>query len=57
MFANKQDLMHALDPSELQEKLKLDNIEDRKWMIIACSAIKNEGLADGFQWIVKNIKQ
>lgn len=48
--------MHALDPSEIQEKLKLDDIKDRKWMIVACSAVKNEGLSDGFQWITKNMK-
>ena len=48
VFANKQDLVHALEPSEIQEKLELDNIQDRNWMIIACSATKNEGLSDGF---------
>lgn len=56
VFANKQDLMHALDPSEIQEQLKLDNINDRKWGIFACSALKNEGLKEGFEWIVQNMR-
>lgn len=48
VFANKQDLVHALGPDEITEKLKLDKISDRKWSIMACSALENDGLEEGF---------
>lgn len=55
MFANKQDLVHALGPDEITEKLKLDKIQNRKWSIMACSALENEGIEEGFQWVVENV--
>lgn len=57
VFANKQDLIHAAEPDFIMEKLHLQNIRDRKWMIMACSAISKEGLEEGFDWIVDNIKK
>ncbi len=57
VFANKQDLIHAAEPDFIMEKLHLENIRDRKWMIMACSAISKEGLEEGFDWIVDNIKK
>ncbi len=56
VFANKQDLVHALGPDEITEMLKLDSIQDRNWMIMACSAKKKYGLDEGFEWIVENTK-
>mmetsp|Transcript_22750 Transcript_22750/g.26128 ORF Transcript_22750/g.26128 Transcript_22750/m.26128 type:complete len:102 (+) Transcript_22750:226-531(+) len=32
-FANKQDLITALEPEEIVEELQLDVIEDRDWSI------------------------
>ncbi len=55
VFANKQDLGLALDPQEITEALKLNNITDRKWNIMACSAKKNEGLQDGFEWVIQTL--
>ena len=33
-------------------ELKLENIKDRKWTIVACSALINEGLDEGIDWII-----
>ena len=42
---------------KITEKLQLDKISDRNWMIMACSAKKNEGMKEGFEWAIKNMKQ
>ena len=41
---------------QITESLQLDTISDRNWMILACSAKKNEGLKEGFDWAIKNMK-
>jgi len=56
VYANKQDLFNASPASELAEGLHLMSIRDRTWQIQACSAISAEGLKDGLEWAVKNIK-
>ena len=53
VFANKQDLLQALPPDEIAEKLGLQNIRDRTWNIQACSAKTSEGLNEGLEWIIK----
>jgi len=32
-FANKQDLVTALEPEEIVDELQLDEIDDRDWSI------------------------
>ena len=43
IYANKQDLLEALDADELEEELQLNRIDDRTWSIFPCSATDNEG--------------
>ena len=43
VYANKQDLVHALGPDEILENLKLQEITDRTWNIQSCSAVTKEG--------------
>jgi len=57
VFANKQDLTFALSAEEIAEKLKLDDVKDRKWSIFACSAITKEGIQEGMEWLVKNMRK
>lgn len=57
IFANKKDLMNAMSPDELTEVLHLHDIRDRTWHIQHCSAKTSEGLQDGMEWLVKNIKK
>ena len=57
VFANKQDLAFAITAQEIAEKLLLDSIKDRKWSIFACSAMTKEGIQEGMEWLVKNMKK
>ena len=57
VFANKQDLTFALSAQEIAEKLKLDSIKDRLWSIQACCALTKEGIQEGMEWLVGNLKK
>ena len=65
VLANKQDIQGALGEGEIAERLELakkckerylsslwvqEMLTHRNWSIRACSAIKKEGLTEGFDW-------
>jgi small GTP-binding protein len=56
IFANKQDIPGSLNCSEIVDKLEIRNWK-RNWQIQPCQAINSEGLAEGFDWILKQIKR
>lgn len=56
VFANKQDMPQALSTAEIAEKMGLSSIVDKKWTIIATSALRGDGLKEGFEWIAEAIK-
>ncbi|KAG4302939.1 hypothetical protein PCK1_000882 [Pneumocystis canis] len=56
IFANKQDISHALNATEISEKLNLTHLRHRNWTIISTSAITGEGLMEGLDWLVNAIK-
>jgi hypothetical protein len=45
-----------MGPEEIMDSLNLNFIKDRKWTIVACSAISKMGLDEGVNWLVTNIK-
>jgi len=55
VMANKQDLLNALSPAELTAELGLNDLRDRTWNILACSAKTGEGLQEGMEWLVEQI--
>eukprot|EP00177_Eucheuma_denticulatum_P007403 GFKZ01013477.1.p3 GENE.GFKZ01013477.1~~GFKZ01013477.1.p3 ORF type:complete len:182 (+),score=32.94 GFKZ01013477.1:309-854(+) len=55
VFANKQDRPEALKTAEIAEALGLSSIVDKKWTIIATSALTGDGLKEGFEWIFDSI--
>ena len=57
VFANKQDLLNALSADEIRDGLNLKSIRDRKWTILPCSSKDGEGLEEGFQWVMENMRQ
>ncbi|KAK9451747.1 ADP-ribosylation factor family-domain-containing protein [Limtongia smithiae] len=57
VFANKQDQPGAMSAPEVSEALGLVGMKDRSWSIVACSAIKGEGLTEGLDWLVEVIKE
>lgn len=46
----------GLEVDEIIKELELNSINDRKWSIFACSAIKNEGISEGMKWLISNLK-
>lgn len=55
VMANKQDLLNALSPAEITTELQLNDIRQRTWQILPCSARTGEGLQEGMEWIVEQI--
>jgi ADP-ribosylation factor-like protein 2 len=55
VFCNKQDIAGALTPKEIRDVLELDKIE-RHWSIFPCSAMTGDGLLEGIDWVVNDIK-
>jgi len=57
IYANKQDLQHATAASGIAEGLGLHHIKDRPWQIQPCAATSGEGVKDGMEWVIKNIRK
>ena len=52
VFANKQDQPGAKGAGEISEALRLGELKDRNWSIMACSAIDGRGVNEGMDWLV-----
>lgn len=57
VFANKQDMPGAVNPSELTDKLDLMSLKDRRWFVQASCAKSGEGIVEGLQWLSEAIKK
>ena len=55
VMANKQDLLNALSQDEITLELGLNELRDRTWQILPCSAKTGEGLQEAMEWIVEQI--
>lgn len=55
VFANKQDLVGAMEADEMAEQLQLTSIRDRPWQICGCSAKEGQGLEDGMGWVISQV--
>ena len=51
VFANKQDQPGAKGAAEISEALRLGDLKDRNWTIVACSAIDGRGIQEGMDWM------
>jgi small GTP-binding protein len=57
IIANKQDLPHAMSPSEISNKLGLQSLGSRReWYVQPACAQNGEGLFEGLDWIANSIK-
>ncbi|CAF1272434.1 unnamed protein product [Adineta steineri] len=57
IFANKQDLPNAMNNDQLRNKLHLDKLNKNiKWYLQTTSAIENQGLDEGFEWLMNFIQ-
>jgi small GTP-binding protein len=55
ILCNKQDLPHALSVHTINEKLELMRIK-QKWYVQPTSALYNEGIFEGLDWLYNNIE-
>jgi ADP-ribosylation factor protein 1 len=51
VFANKQDMPHAMTATEVTDKLNLHSLASRQWRIQACCATTGDGLYEGLDWL------
>ena len=56
VFANKQDQPGAKGAGEISEALKLGELRDRNWSIVACSAVDGTGINEGMDWLVQTVQ-
>jgi len=50
IFANKQDMPHALSASELTNALEMRNYK-QEWYVQPCCAVDGRGLYEGLDWL------
>jgi len=55
VFANKQDQPGAKGAGDISEALRLGELKDRNWTIVACSAIDGRGVTEGMDWMVVSL--
>lgn len=55
VFANKQDQPGAKGAGEISEALRLGELRDRNWSIMACSAVDGSGVNEGMDWLVVRV--
>lgn len=56
-FANKQDLPSSLSAQECSDLLKLHDIKERSWTIVASNALTGEGVEQGIKWLSQNLQK
>ncbi|THW77748.1 ARF/SAR superfamily, partial [Aureobasidium pullulans] len=56
VFANKQDQPGAKGAGDISEALRLGELKDRNWTIVACSAIDGRGVSEGMDWMVQTVQ-
>lgn len=56
IFCNKQDIVGSTDINELKEKLSLSQITDRNWYMQKTVATKGEGIKEGLDWLVDQLR-
>ena len=54
VLCNKQDLPHAESVQTISDKIHMERVK-QKWYIQPTSALYNEGIFDGLEWLYNNI--
>ena len=55
VMANKEDINSALSKDEVTEKLGMENLQGKKWLVESTSAITGKGLQEGLDWILSEL--
>jgi ADP-ribosylation factor protein 1 len=57
VFANKQDMPHAMSVNEVSERLGLATLHKRKWHVQPACATSGDGLYEGLDWLTNALKK
>jgi signal recognition particle receptor subunit beta len=57
VYANKQDLESAMLVADVRDALNLNALRGREWHIQGASALKGEGLKEGLDWYITQLKE
>lgn len=59
IFANKQDLSGALRAEEVVASIGVPEVagHERPWTVMPCSALTQQGLAEGMAWIAERVNK
>ncbi|EDW61135.1 ADP-ribosylation factor-like protein 6 [Drosophila virilis] len=55
-YGNKSDLEDSLSNVKIAAALGLENIKEKPWHICSSNAVSGEGLDEGVQWLVQQIR-
>jgi len=55
VFANKQDMTHAMSTKALTSALRLEDLKQDSYFVQPCCATKGEGIAEGLTWLQKQL--
>nr|NP_611421.1 ADP ribosylation factor-like 6, isoform A [Drosophila melanogaster]AAF57559.1 ADP ribosylation factor-like 6, isoform A [Drosophila melanogaster] len=55
-YGNKMDMEDSLSSVKIAAALRLENIKDKPWHICSSSAISGEGLGEGVQWLIQQMR-
>lgn len=56
IYTNKQDYPNALNPQEIIDRLKLNEVSDRILHVQGSSFTTGEGIYEGIDWLVNQIR-
>lgn len=57
VFANKQDVLGALNVNEVKQGLGLVDVTSHNWFIQPTVAVKGDGLLQGLDWLASQIQK
>lgn len=57
IFANKQDMPHTMETSEIVDKLELNQLHNRKWFVQSTCATRATGLYEGLDWLSRELQK
>ncbi len=57
VMANKQDMPNACSPSDVAERLGLNQVRNRKWYVHGTSALSGEGVFESVSELSKLVKE
>ncbi|KAH8270787.1 hypothetical protein KR018_001937 [Drosophila ironensis] len=55
-YGNKSDMEDSLSSVKIAAALRLENIKEKPWHICSSNAISGEGLGEGVQWLIQQMR-